>query len=69
MNPIATQSAQGLKVADNYTGRVEVNTNGFLTLKGLKSEDSGDYSLNLVTLDGTSSSAEIKLNVLGESFQ
>ncbi|XP_059205786.1 carcinoembryonic antigen-related cell adhesion molecule 1-like [Centropristis striata] len=62
---VATVSAGGVKVAAPYEGRVTVNTtNGYLTITGLKSEDSGDYSISLVTPESITKTGETKLRVL-----
>ncbi|XP_053302910.1 carcinoembryonic antigen-related cell adhesion molecule 5 [Pleuronectes platessa] len=62
---VATISAIGLKTNPLYEGRVAINaTNGFLTLKSLKVDDSGDYSITIVKPDGATITAEIKLRVL-----
>lgn len=65
---IATVSPTTLNVNAPYEGRVNVSsTNGDLFLKNLKSEDSGDYSIQIIKIDGTTKTAEINLRVLGES--
>ncbi|XP_034561521.1 carcinoembryonic antigen-related cell adhesion molecule 5-like isoform X2 [Notolabrus celidotus] len=63
---VATVSPAGTKVSEaKYQGRVMVNsTNGFLTLGSVKSEDSGDYALNMITSDGTTQTGNIELRVL-----
>ncbi|XP_037651693.1 carcinoembryonic antigen-related cell adhesion molecule 5-like isoform X1 [Sebastes umbrosus] len=63
---VASLPASGvLKVNDPYIGRVAVNgTNGFLTLTGLKPEDSGDYSINLIKADGSTTTGATNLKVL-----
>ncbi|XP_062266073.1 carcinoembryonic antigen-related cell adhesion molecule 20 [Platichthys flesus] len=62
---VATLTAKGLVVNKPYEGRVAINaTNGFLTLKSLKSSDSGDYSISVVYNDGNTVAAEIQLRVL-----
>ncbi|XP_008299471.1 carcinoembryonic antigen-related cell adhesion molecule 20 isoform X2 [Stegastes partitus] len=62
---VATLGPSGLKVNERFEGRVSINaTNGYLSLFSLKSEDSGDYSINLIAADGTTSTGEIKLQVL-----
>lgn len=62
--------AQGsFKVSEAYEGRVWVNvTNGDLTLGPLKATDNGDYSISVTFSDLSTKAAEIKLQVLGESF-
>lgn len=66
---VATVGSAGLKVNTPYEGRVSINkNNGNLFLRALKSDDSGDYSINLVAEDGSTKSSEIKLRVLGEFF-
>ncbi|XP_028255011.1 carcinoembryonic antigen-related cell adhesion molecule 2 isoform X2 [Parambassis ranga] len=63
---IATRTkAGGLKVNALYTGRVNVDpVNGSLQLAALKPADSGDYSISIVSDDGTTETAEIKVRVL-----
>lgn len=62
---IGTLRPSGTSIGPNYKGRASINsTNGYLTLTSLKSEDSGDYSINLVTT--TTKTAEVKVRVLGE---
>lgn len=62
---VATVSPSGLKVSPLYEGRVSINaTNGYLTLTSLKSNDSGDYSINIIKDDATTTTGEIKLQVL-----
>ncbi|XP_058475196.1 carcinoembryonic antigen-related cell adhesion molecule 6-like [Solea solea] len=62
---VATVGSTGLKVNKPYEGRVSVNeTNGYLSLRKLKREDSGDYSITIVSTDGATETAEIKLRVL-----
>lgn len=65
---IATQTQEVLNVnEDLYKDRVSVDkTTGSLTLTGLRATDSGDYSINVVTADGTTYTGEIQLRVLGE---
>lgn len=65
---IATQAQTFLTVnEDLYKDRVSVDTiTGRLTLTGLRATDSGDYSINVVMVDGTTSTDEIQLRVLGE---
>lgn len=66
---IATVSDKGLKVNTPYTGRVNINaTNGFLTLTGVKTVDSGEYNINIIDPDGGTKTGEIELQVLGESL-
>lgn len=65
---VATASHTGVKVNEPYTGRVTVNqTNGYLHLEGLLASDNGDYSINIITEDGTTITGEIHLRVLGEN--
>ncbi|KAI3358989.1 hypothetical protein L3Q82_015371 [Scortum barcoo] len=62
---IATLSPTGLTVDDAHKGRVSINsTNGYLTLTGLKSEDSGDYSISIVSPSGQTRTGETTLRVL-----
>lgn len=56
-----------LNTNEQYKGRVSVDPrSGSLTLAGVQSADSGDYSISIITTDGTTATAEIKLRVLGE---
>lgn len=67
---VATQTESGLKVNSLYEGRVSIDPDtGSLFLKAAKSEDSGDFSINVISDDGATKTAEIKLRVLGESFR
>lgn len=69
-NNIATQTKTGLKEKEGYEGRVSIDPmTGSLTLVGLKPDDSGDYSITIITEDGTTRTAETKLQVLGESVR
>ncbi|XP_039978084.1 carcinoembryonic antigen-related cell adhesion molecule 20-like [Xiphias gladius] len=62
---IITVGQTGTKVNAPYEGRVSLNeTNGFLTLMSLRTEDSGDYSINKVLTNGDTKTGEIKLRVL-----
>lgn len=66
---VATMSPTGLKVNTPYEGRVSIDkNNGNLFLGALKSDDSGDYSISIISSDGTTKTSEIKLRVLGEFF-
>ncbi|KAM3596595.1 uncharacterized protein V6R79_017485 [Siganus canaliculatus] len=61
---VATLTQAGVKAGNLYTGRVNIDaTNGNLFLGPLKASDSGDYSVNIVNSEGTST-GEIKLRVL-----
>lgn len=61
---IATLRPNGFQVNDAYKGRASVNsTTGYLTINSLKPEDSGDYSLTILTDEGTLT-GEIKVRVL-----
>ncbi|XP_074542172.1 cell adhesion molecule CEACAM5 isoform X2 [Halichoeres trimaculatus] len=63
--PVVTMTKDQTKVDDTYAGRVEVNsTTASLTLKGTKPEDSGVYSLSIVSPDLTTQAGEIELRVL-----
>lgn len=67
---VATQSESGLKVNALYEGRVSVDPDtGSLFLKAAKSDDSGDFGISVISKDGETKTAEIKLRVLGESFR
>lgn len=66
---VATLTKTDLKVNGPYEGRVAINaSNGNLFLGPLKSDDSGDYSINIISGDGTTETSEIALRVLGEFF-
>uniref|UniRef100_A0A3Q1IN16 Ig-like domain-containing protein n=2 Tax=Anabas testudineus TaxID=64144 RepID=A0A3Q1IN16_ANATE len=61
---IVTLSPSSVNVAKPYQGRVVVNqTNGFVTLMSLKAEDSGDYTINIISDAGTLTD-DIQLRVL-----
>lgn len=67
---VATRTASGLNVNAPYQGRVSIDPEtGSLFLKAAMGEDSGDYSINVISVDGGTKTAEIKLRVLGESFR
>ncbi|KAM4724969.1 cell adhesion molecule CEACAM20 [Anableps anableps] len=52
-------------VNEAYTGRASINTtNGYLTLKSLKLEDTGDYILNILPEAGEGITREITVRVL-----
>ncbi|KAM6899963.1 cell adhesion molecule CEACAM20-like [Xenentodon cancila] len=62
-NNIGTLHLTGVTIDEQYQGRAFINSsNGYLTLLSLKTEDSGDYSINMVTT--TTKSAEVKVRVL-----
>ncbi|XP_026155828.1 carcinoembryonic antigen-related cell adhesion molecule 5 [Mastacembelus armatus] len=62
---VATASATGVKVHTLYTDRVSMNrTTGSMTLKAVKTEDSGLYGISIISPDGTTQTAEIQLRVL-----
>lgn len=65
---IATRTATGLNTNDMlYKDRVSVDpVTGSLTLTALRANESGDYSITIITQDGSTTTAEIKLRVLGE---
>lgn len=64
---VLTVSPSTLKVNPLYQGRVQVNnTNGFLTLMALTPADSGDYTISLISSDGTTTTDDVKLQVLSE---
>lgn len=66
---VATLSGSGLKVNLPYEGRVSIDRDtGSLSLDAAKTEDSGDYGISVITDDGTTKTAEIKLRVLRECF-
>ncbi|XP_022613154.1 carcinoembryonic antigen-related cell adhesion molecule 2-like [Seriola dumerili] len=62
---VATLGPKGTKVGEPYEGRASINaTTGDLTMTSLKSEDSGDYSISILSDDSTTRTAEIQLRVL-----
>ncbi|XP_041664760.1 carcinoembryonic antigen-related cell adhesion molecule 5-like [Cheilinus undulatus] len=62
---VATVGDAGLNVAPAWEGRVSINKdNGFLSLASVKSEDSGDYSISIITADGSARTGDIQLRVL-----
>lgn len=62
---IGTQTATGLNANDAYKDRVSVDpVTGSLTLTAVRADESGDYSITVITVDGTTRTAEIKLRVL-----
>lgn len=64
---IATLTKTVLRVKDDYKGRLSIdNITGSLSLSDLKPNDTGDYSITILTEDGNTRAAEIKLQVLGE---
>lgn len=66
---VATLSGSGLKVNTPYQGRVSIDRDtGSLFLSATKAEDSGDFGISVISDDGTTRTAEIKLRVLGECF-
>lgn len=66
---IATQTKTDLNIKeDAYKNRVSVDeATGGLTMTGLRAIDTGDYSITMITADGSTSTDEIQLRVLGES--
>ncbi|XP_027142438.1 carcinoembryonic antigen-related cell adhesion molecule 5 [Larimichthys crocea] len=61
---VVTLRPGSVKVSETYEGRVSADPkNGFLTLTGLRSTDSGDYSMSIISPDITKT-AEIRLQVL-----
>lgn len=67
---VATQTPSGLNVNPAYEGRVSIDSDtGSLFLKAALSGDSGDFNINIISTDGATKTAEIKLRVLGESFR
>lgn len=65
---VATQTKTELNVKEDiYKDRVSIDqVTGRLTLTELRATDSGDYSITVITEDGTTSTAEINVRVLGE---
>lgn len=65
---VVTVSPTTTNVNAAYQGRVSVNsTNGFLTLMSLKAEDTGDYSISMISTDGSTTADDTQLQVLSES--
>lgn len=65
---VATLSTSGLTVNPQYEGRASVDANnGNLFLQAVRSDDSGDYSITVLT--DTTRTGDIKLRVLGEFLQ
>lgn len=66
---VVTLRPNGAKVSAAYEGRASVNsTNGYLTINSVKVEDSGDYSLTILTEEANTLTGEIEVRVLGESL-
>lgn len=64
---VATLTKTDLKPGPQFEGRVAIDaSNGNLFVEALRSEDSGDYTINVVSEDGTTKTSEIRLRVLGE---
>ncbi|XP_068188614.1 carcinoembryonic antigen-related cell adhesion molecule 5 [Antennarius striatus] len=62
---VVTFTGNGLNVHDKYQGRATLDTTtGQLTLSGLKKEDTGDYSVSIVSQLGEALAGETKLRVL-----
>ncbi|CAF93841.1 unnamed protein product, partial [Tetraodon nigroviridis] len=62
---VATLTRSNLKVNAPYRDRVAIDgATGNLFLKETKSADSGDYSITVLTVNGDTTTAEIKLRVL-----
>lgn len=68
---IATQTKTDLNVNDDvYKDRVTIDkVSGALTMTGMRTADSGDYSITVIKADGSTSTDEINLRVLSESDQ
>lgn len=67
---VATLTVSGLKVQEKYQNRVSIDPDtGSLFLKTTTSADSGDYSITVLTQNGDTKTAEIKLRVLGECLR
>uniref|UniRef100_A0A087XIK9 Ig-like domain-containing protein n=1 Tax=Poecilia formosa TaxID=48698 RepID=A0A087XIK9_POEFO len=61
---IGTVRPGAVTITDQYKGRASINvTDGSLTLKSIKSEDSGDYNVVIIGLT-TTIPAEVKIRVL-----
>ncbi|XP_038580861.1 uncharacterized protein LOC119907221 isoform X2 [Micropterus salmoides] len=61
---VATLSLSGLKVGTRFQGRASINTtNGYLTLTSLKAADGGEYSISILSSEGTQT-GDIILRVL-----
>ncbi len=66
---VATYSEKKVTLGEAYIGRASLNvTNGFLQLGPLKSTDSGQYSLTVIS-GGKTQTASTRLEVLGELQQ
>ncbi len=66
---VATYSEKKVTLGEAYVGRASLNvTNGFLQLGPLKSTDSGQYSLTVIS-GGKTQTASTRLEVLGELQQ
>ncbi|XP_037119871.1 carcinoembryonic antigen-related cell adhesion molecule 1-like [Syngnathus acus] len=62
---VATLGAQGLKVNVPFQGRASVDAkSGALSLSALTTADSGDFSVNILSEEGDTETAEIQLRVL-----
>ncbi|XP_051925818.1 carcinoembryonic antigen-related cell adhesion molecule 20 [Hippocampus zosterae] len=62
---VATVGPAGLKVNTPYLGRVSVDArSGALHLSSLTTADNGDFSVSVVSSDGGTETAEIRLRVL-----
>lgn len=68
---VATLTMSGLRVQEKrYQNRVSIDPDtGSLFLNTTTSADSGDYSITVLTQDGSTQTAEIKLRVLGECLR
>ncbi|XP_038580043.1 carcinoembryonic antigen-related cell adhesion molecule 20 isoform X2 [Micropterus salmoides] len=61
---VATLSRSGLKVGTRFQGRASINaTNGYLTLTSLTAADGGDYSISILSPEGTQT-GDLLLRVL-----
>ncbi|XP_061520183.1 carcinoembryonic antigen-related cell adhesion molecule 20 isoform X1 [Phycodurus eques] len=62
---VATAGRAGIRVNEPYAGRASVDaTSGALRLSALTTDDSGDFSVSVVSADGETEIAEIQLRVL-----
>lgn len=65
---VVTVGPAVLKVNAPYLGRVSVDArSGALHLSALTTADNGDFSVSVVSAEGDTETAEIRLRVLGES--
>ncbi|CAL9690979.1 unnamed protein product [Knipowitschia caucasica] len=61
---VSTLGSEGMKTNTPYEGRVDISTDGHLTLRKLTAADSGEYSINVISGSGATQTAEIDLKVI-----